>query len=91
MNAAQTEIGYKKKEMTRKPWITKDMIMKMKERKEWKSKNAEEGKQRYRQLNNELRREVDKAKKSGGVENVTSWKNLTQKEGLTWCMLNLQS
>ena len=38
------------------------MINKMKERKEWQSKNTEEGKQRYRQLNNELRRETDKAK-----------------------------
>ena len=48
--------------MIRKPWVTKDMINKMKGRKEWKSKNTEEGKQRYRQLNNELRRETDKAK-----------------------------
>ena len=62
LDAAQTEIGYERRENIRKPWVTKDMINKMNERKEWKSKNTEEGKQRYSQLNNELRRETDKAK-----------------------------
>ena len=37
LDAAQSEIGYERKETIRKPWITKDMINKMKERKEWKS------------------------------------------------------
>ena len=40
------------------------MISKMDERREWKNKNNEEGKVRYRQLNNELRREVAKAKEA---------------------------
>ena len=34
----------------------------MVERRKWKSINTEEGKSMYRQLNNELRRETDKAK-----------------------------
>src|SRR3989442_14602237 len=42
--------------------ITEDMTSKMDERRKWKSKNDEHGRQRYRQLNNELRREAAKAK-----------------------------
>src|SRR3989442_11570994 len=38
------------------------MTRKMDERRKWKSKNDEHGRQKYRQLNNELRREAAKAK-----------------------------
>src|SRR3954471_18301864 len=38
------------------------MINKMDERRNWKNKNDDYGRQRYRQLNNELRREAAKAK-----------------------------
>jgi hypothetical protein len=38
------------------------MINKMSERKKWNSKNNEEGRRKYRQINNELRRETDKAR-----------------------------
>src|SRR6059036_3490862 len=38
------------------------MTNKMDERRSWKNKNDEYGRQRYRQLNNELRREAAKAK-----------------------------
>ena len=34
----------------------------MKQRRKWKSRNTEEGKKKYRQLNNELRRETEIAK-----------------------------
>ncbi len=59
---AQKQIGYEKKERIKKSWITPQMINKMDERREWRSKNNDEGKRRYRQLNNELRREASKAK-----------------------------
>jgi len=45
-----------------KPWITAEMIDKMTQRKKWKSVNSEEGRKRYRALNNQLRKETDKAK-----------------------------
>ena len=38
------------------------MTSRMDERRNWKSTNNEYGRQRYRQLNNELRREAAKAK-----------------------------
>ena len=62
INSATDKIGFKGKHMARKPWITKEMISKMEERREWKRINTAAGKTRYKQLNNELRRETDKAK-----------------------------
>ena len=38
------------------------MLVKMRERRKFKNVNTEEGKKKYRQLNNELRRETDKAR-----------------------------
>ena len=38
------------------------MISRMKERRKWKSINTEEGKKQYRRLNNQLRRETEKAR-----------------------------
>ena len=40
------------------------MINKMEERRKWKNTNTPEGKENYRRLNNELRRETDKAKEN---------------------------
>src|SRR3989442_914724 len=62
IGSAKEQIGYEKKDKIRKSWITEDMTSKMDERRKWKSKNDEEGRQRYRQLNNELRTEAAKAK-----------------------------
>jgi hypothetical protein len=38
------------------------MINKMKERRKWNNKNNEEGRKMYRQINNELRRQTNKAR-----------------------------
>ncbi len=38
------QIGLERREGVRKPWITRDMISKMDERRKWKNKNNEEGK-----------------------------------------------
>src|SRR3989442_9149754 len=62
IGSATEQVGYEKKEKIRKSWITEDTINKMDERRSWKNKNDEYGRQRYRQLNNELRREAAKAK-----------------------------
>lgn len=50
------------KRIPRKPWISQAMLDKMEERRRWKNINSEEGRQKYRKLNNELRRETDKAR-----------------------------
>ena len=46
----------------KKPWITGKMLEKIEERRKWKNINTEEAKRKYRKLNNELRRETNKAK-----------------------------
>jgi hypothetical protein len=62
MKCAEEQIGRKGKSKARKPWITKEMLDKMDERRKWKSVNTEEGQRMYNQINNALRRETDKAK-----------------------------
>src|SRR6185436_9615275 len=61
---AQEHIGYERKVRIKKPWITREIINKIDERRKWKNKSDEEGKKRYRQLNNEIRREAAKAKET---------------------------
>ena len=48
--------------MLKKPWITDKMMEKMDERRTWKNVETEEGKKVYKRLNNELRKETEKAK-----------------------------
>ena len=59
---AREHVGYRKGKKAKKPWVTEDMLQKMRERRKWKSKHTVEGKAKYRQLNNELRRETEKAR-----------------------------
>src|SRR6476469_5931218 len=62
MKSAEVNVGYLKRKVARKTWITTDIMEKMQERRKWKSKKTEEGKRTYRRLNNELRRETDQAR-----------------------------
>ena len=55
-------IGYQKRKMPKKPWITQDMLEKMDERRRWKNVNTPEGRFNYNKMNNELRRVTDKAR-----------------------------
>ncbi|KAI5715694.1 hypothetical protein M8J77_020891 [Diaphorina citri] len=55
------KVGEKKKQ-PKKEWVTQAMIEKMDERRKWKNVSSEYGKQQYRKLNNELRRESDRAR-----------------------------
>jgi len=61
-DAATKTLGFQISENVRKPWIMQEMTEKMDERRRWKNVNTEEGKKRYRTLNNQLRRITDKAK-----------------------------
>jgi type I site-specific restriction endonuclease len=47
----------------RKPYITREMMGKIDERRKWKNVNTEEGKKNYRRLRNEMKRATDNAKK----------------------------
>jgi hypothetical protein len=47
----------------RKPWITQEMINNMGERRKWENVNNEVGRNNYRRLRNELKRETDNVKK----------------------------
>src|SRR3989442_3239289 len=51
IGSATEQISYEK-EIIRKSWISKDMTNNVDERRNWKNKNNEYGRQRYRQLNN---------------------------------------
>ena len=62
LESAKSEIGYKKGITAKKPWVSEEMIKKMGERRRWKNATTEEGIRKYKQLNNELRRETDKAR-----------------------------
>src|SRR6218665_576222 len=55
-------IGYIKGRKPKKQWITDGMIKKMDERRKWKNVKTQEGKKKYRELNNQLRRETDKVR-----------------------------
>ena len=59
---AKEEVGYYEGKRAKKPWITEEMLGKMKQRRKYKSMANESGKVMYRKLNNELRRETQKAK-----------------------------
>lgn len=61
LNSLENNVGIKKK-TTRKEWITQEMIEKMEERRKWKCATSENGRKIYKKLNNELRRETDKAR-----------------------------
>lgn len=58
----ETEIGYRKGPVAKKPWVTEEMLTLMDERRKWKNVNSEEGKRKYRELNNKLRRCTDRAR-----------------------------
>ena len=45
-------LGVEVEKRARKPWITKEMISKMDERRRWKNFNTEEGRKNYRRLRN---------------------------------------
>jgi len=47
----------------RKPRITQEMISKMDKRRKWKNVNTEEGRRNCRRLRNELKRDIEEAKK----------------------------
>lgn len=78
--AAKETLGVKKGKRKKKEWITEEMLEKMNERRKWKNVSTEEGKRKYRKLNNELRRETDKAREQWTKEKCDDIERL-EKEG----------
>ena len=68
LDSARKNIGSSIRE-AKKPWVM-DMLQKREEQRKWKNIRTAEGKECYRKLTNELRRETDKARKNGGPYNV---------------------
>jgi hypothetical protein len=64
----------------RNPWITREMMGKIDERRKWKNVNTEEG-MNYRRLRNELKRATDSARKEY-LENICNEIMEFQRTGL---------
>src|SRR5215470_10426065 len=60
--AATKVVGHQKRVTAKKPWVTQEMLKKMEEWRKFKSGNTESGRKMYRRLNNELRRETERAR-----------------------------
>lgn len=73
---AEEVIGYGSSKEPRKPWITKEMIEKMEERRTWKHQTSDKARTEYRRLNNELRRETEKARNDWWSEQCTELEQL---------------
>ena len=52
IKAAELTLGHKTREEIRKPWVTDEMIDMMAERRKWKSIHSEEGRKKYKSLDN---------------------------------------
>ena len=73
MNKEAVEsLGFKSHNRIRKPWITEEMVSKMEERRQAKKVNTEDGRKKYRRLNNELRRITDEAYENWWKEECAS-------------------
>ena len=57
---AKKIIGYKEGVPAKKPWVTREMIEKMAQRRTFKHQYDEHSKKEYRRLNNELRTNIQK-------------------------------
>ena len=59
---AKKVYGFQRARVAKKPWVTNEMLCKMDERRNWKNNESELGKKEYSRLNNQLRRETEKAR-----------------------------
>ena len=61
MTQARKIIGYRKETTTKKHWVTAKILQKTEKRREVEHRSTESAKNEYRRLNNELRKEIEKA------------------------------
>ena len=62
LESGEENIGYADRKKLKKAWVTEQMVNKMEERRKWKNVNTKHGRAMYRKLNNELRKETDRAR-----------------------------
>ena len=79
VDKAEKTIGYHSAERAKKPWVTQAMLKKMDERREWKRINTAEGRRNYKWLNNQLRRETEKAREDWWKEECRELEDLDQR------------
>ena len=79
MKSVEENIGKTKRKQAKKPWITNEMINKMDERRRWKNVYTQEGKTKYKQLNNELRRITDKAREKWWEDQCSELEEMDRK------------
>ena len=80
LKAAKTVVGYRMGTEARKPWVTGKMIRKMDERRKWTNVSTDDAVKKYKQLNHELRRETDKARKDWWVDQCQTLDELDCKD-----------
>ena len=61
VESAKVVAGYQKSNRAKKPCITQKMLVKMDERRKLKNVNTDVGKQKYKELNKELKKETNNA------------------------------
>ena len=62
LDATSVLVG-KVEKRTRKPWITKEIISKIDDRRKWKNVSTKEGRRNYRRLRNKMKKATENAKK----------------------------
>ncbi len=61
-NSAEVNVGYKKGKTSKKSWVTQEMVQKMEDRRRWKRVDSVSGRKIHRKLNNQLRKETERAR-----------------------------
>lgn len=79
VDKAEKTIGYQSTKRAKKPWVTQAMLKKMDERREWKRINTAEGRRNYKKLNNQLRRETEKAREDWWREECRELEDLDKR------------
>src|SRR6218665_2501200 len=81
LKSAGNNIGYIKGRRPTKQWITDGMIKKIDERRKWKNVKTQEGNKKYRELNNQVRRETDKTREDWWREQCKELEEMDKKRG----------
>ena len=79
IQSANDIVGAEERLPARKPWVTREMIEEMEERRKWKHQSTEKARQEYRRLNNKLRRTTEEAREKWWDEKCQELEDLQQK------------
>src|SRR5688572_29732774 len=78
IQSANDIVGAEERVPARKPWVTREMIEEMEERRKWKHQSTEKARQEYRRLNNKLRRTTEEARGKWWDEKCQELEDLQQ-------------